>query len=167
MSNETALTKIAVFKGKQIRRVWDEQKEKWFFSVVDIVTVLTDSVSPLAYWRKLKERLKKEGSQTVTNCHGLKMLAADGKMRITDMADTETMFRIVQSIPSPNAEPFKLWLARVGYERVEETVDPELAIQRAMQSIPKHFRRTVKSRGRAGPWPVKPERLLRPKVTGK
>ena len=134
MSNETALTKIAVFKGKQIRRVWDEQKEKWFFSVVDIVTVLTDSVSPLAYWRKLKERLKKEGSQTVTNCHGLKMLVADGKMRITDMADTETMFRIVQSIPSPNAEPFKLRLARVGYERVEETVDPELAIQRDMQS---------------------------------
>ena len=167
MSNETALTKIAVFKGKQIRRVWDEQKEKWFFSVVDIVTVLTDSVSPLAYWRKLKERLKKEGSQTVTNCHGLKMLAADGKMRITDMADTETMFRIVQSIPSPNAEPFKLRLARVGYERVEETADPELAIQRAMQSSPKHFRRTVKSRGRAGPWPVKPERLLRPKVAGK
>ena len=134
MSSETSLTKIAAFKGKQIRRVWDEQKEKWFFSVVDIITALTDSVSPLAYWRKLKERLKKEGSETVTNCHGLKMLAADGKMRVTDMADTETMFRIIQSIPSPNAEPFKLWLARVGYERVEETVDPELAIQRAMQT---------------------------------
>lgn len=134
MPNETALAKIAVFKGKQIRRHWDDEKEKWFFSVADVITVLTDSASPLAYWRKLKERLKKEGSESVTKCHGLKMLAADGKMRLTDVADTETMFRLIQSIPSPNAEPFKLWLARVGYERVAETVDPELAIQRAMQT---------------------------------
>src|SRR3989338_4089809 len=146
-------SQIALFEGKKIRRSWDEKTEKWFFAVADIIAALTDSVSPLAYWRKLKERLKKEGSQTVTNCHGLKMLVADGKMRITDMADTETMFRIVQSIPSPNAEPFKLRLARVEYERVEETADPELAIQRAMQSSPKHFRRTVKSRGRAGRGP--------------
>mgnify|MGYP001603308011 CR=1 FL=1 len=134
MSAETNLTKIVVFKGKQIRRHWDEETEKWFFSVEDVIAVLTDSASPLAYWRKLKERLKKEGSESVTKCHGLKMPAADGKMRVTDMADTETMFRLIQSIPSPNAEPFKLWLARVGYERVEETVDPELAIQRAMQT---------------------------------
>jgi hypothetical protein len=127
-------SQIALFEGKKIRRSWDEKTEKWFFSVSDIVAVLTDSVSPLAYWRKLKERLKKEGSETVTKCHGLKMSATDGKMRVTDMADTETMFRIIQSIPSPNAEPFKLWLARVGYERIEETVDPELAINRAMRT---------------------------------
>ncbi|MBU4086047.1 MAG: Bro-N domain-containing protein [Nanoarchaeota archaeon] len=127
-------SQIALFEGKKIRRSWDEKTEKWFFVVADIISVLTDSVSPLAYWRKLKERLKKEGSETVTKCHGLKMLAADGKMRVTDMADTETMFRIIQSIPSPKAEPFKLWLARVGYERVEETVDPELAINRAMRT---------------------------------
>ena len=127
-------SQIALFEGKKIRRSWDEKTEKWFFVVADIIAVLTDSVSPLAYWRKLKERLKKEGSETVTKCHGLKMPAADGKMRVTDMADTETMFRIIQSIPSPKAEPFKLWLARIGYERVEETVDPELAINRAMRT---------------------------------
>ena len=127
-------SQIALFEGRKIRRSWDEKTEKWFFVVADIIAVLTDSVSPLAYWRKLKERLKKEGSETVTKCHGLKMPAADGKMRVTDMADTETMFRIIQSIPSPNAEPFKLWLARVGYERVEETIDPELAINRAMRT---------------------------------
>lgn len=126
-------TKIALFEGKKIRRHWNEKTEKWYFSVVDVVAVLSNSTSPLAYWRKMKERLKKEGSETVTKCHGLKMLAADGKMRLTDVADTETMFRIIQSIPSPNAEPFKLWLARVGYERVEESEDPEKAIQRAMR----------------------------------
>ena len=92
-------SQIALFEGKKIRRHWDEKTEKWFFVVADIISVLTDSVSPLAYWRKLKERLKKEGSETVTKCHGLKMPAADGKMRVTDMADTETMFRIIQSIP--------------------------------------------------------------------
>jgi len=125
-------TQIALFEGKKIRRYWDEKDEKWYFSVVDVVAVLSDSISPLPYWRKLKERLKKEGSESVTKCHGFKMPAADGKMRITDMADTETMFRIIQSIPSPNAEPFKLWLAKVGYERVEEASNPELAINRAM-----------------------------------
>ena len=129
------MTKIAVFKEKKIRRIWDEEQEKWFFSVVDAVAVLTDSQNPAVYWRVMKKRLIDEGAlETVTKCNGLKMLAADGKMRLTDMADTETMFRLIQSIPSPNAEPFKLWLARVGYERVEETVDPELAIQRAMQT---------------------------------
>lgn len=126
---------IAVFEGKKIRRVWDDDKEKWYFSVSDVVAVLTGSTDPLAYWRKLKERLKKEGGrETVTKCHGLKLPAADGKMRLADVGDTETIFRIIQSIPSPKAEPFKLWLARVGYERVEEIEDPELGIQRALQT---------------------------------
>jgi len=124
--------KIAIFEGNKIRRQWDEENEKWWFSVTDIVATLTNSIDPLAYWRKLKQRLKEEGSETVTKCHGLKMKAADGKMRITDAADVETMLRIIQSIPSPQAEPFKLWLARVGYERIEEAEDPEKAIQRAM-----------------------------------
>ena len=125
---------IVVFQQQKIRRFWDEDQEKWFFSVVDVVTALTESQNPAVYWRVLKKRLLDEGgSETVTKCNGLKMPAADGKMRVTDMADTETMFLIIQSIPSPKAEPFKLWLARVGYERVEEASDPELAIQRAMQ----------------------------------
>jgi len=126
---------IAVFKGKRIRRLWDVKLEKWYFSVVDVVAALTDSTNPQVYWRVLKKRLIDEGSsETVTKCNALKMLAADGKMRLTDVADIETTFRIIQSIPSPNAEPFKLWLARVGYERVEETEDPEIAINRAMQT---------------------------------
>ncbi|MFA6405087.1 MAG: BRO family protein [Candidatus Paceibacterota bacterium] len=125
---------LAIFEGKQIRRHWDEQSEKWYFSVVDVVATLSNSTAPLEYWRKLKERLKQEGSESVTKCHGLKMVAADGKMRITDVADTEVLLRLVQSIPSPNAEPFKLWLAKVGYERLEETADPELAITRALKT---------------------------------
>ncbi len=126
---------IVAFEGKKIRRFWDEKSEKWYFSVVDIVTVLSESDNPAVYWRVLKKRLKDEGSnETVTKCNGFKMPAADGKMRLTDMADTEALFRIIQSIPSPKAEPFKLWLARVGYERVEEASDPELAIARAMQT---------------------------------
>jgi hypothetical protein len=127
--------KIAIFEGNKIRREWDDKKEKWYFSVVDVVRVLTnqsDFQTARKYWNKLKERLRKEGSQVVTNCHQLKMIASDGKYYLTDVADTETMFRIIQSIPSPNAEPFKLWLARVGYERIEETEDPEKAIQRAL-----------------------------------
>ncbi len=125
---------IVLFKQKQVRRHWDQDREFWYFSVVDVVAILTDSVNPQAYWRKLKERLKKEGNETVTNCHGLKMPAADGKMRLTDVADTENLLRLIQSIPSPKAEPFKLWLAKVGYERIEETEDPELAFERAMQT---------------------------------
>ncbi len=106
---------IAIFEGKKIRRHWDEKSEKWYFSVADVVAALSGSVSPQEYWRKLKERLKKEGGdETVTKCHALKMIAADGKMRFTDAADTEVMLRLIQSIPSPNAEPFKLWLAREG-----------------------------------------------------
>ena len=126
---------IAIFEGQQIRRHWDADQELWFFAVPDVIAILTKSVDPLAYWRKLKERLLKEGgNETVTKCHGLKMIAADGKMRLTDAADTQTMLRLIQSIPSPNAEPFKLWLARVGYERLEETADPELAINRALKT---------------------------------
>jgi hypothetical protein len=126
-------TKIAIFRGKKIRRHWDDKAEKWWFSVVDVVAVLSESTNPQVYWRVLKKRLVDEGSnETVTKCNGLKMIAADGKMRLTDIADTETILRIIQSIPSPKAEPFKLWLARVGYERIEEAEDPERAIQRAM-----------------------------------
>jgi hypothetical protein len=128
---------IALFQGKQIRRHWDSAKELWFFSVVDVIKVLTDQSdfkTSRKYWNKLAERLRAEGSEVVTKCHQLKMLAADGKMRLTDVADTEIMLRIIQSIPSPKAEPFKLWLARVGYERLEETADPELAINRALKT---------------------------------
>ncbi|MFA5169725.1 MAG: BRO family protein [Candidatus Paceibacterota bacterium] len=124
--------KIAIFEGNKIRREWDDKKEKWYFSVVDVVAVLSGSSNPRNYWKVLKSRLKDEGSEVVTKCNQLKMISSDGKYYLTDVADTETMFRIIQSIPSPNAEPFKLWLARVGYERVEETEDPEKAIQRAL-----------------------------------
>jgi len=126
--------KIALFEGKKIRRHWDDAKELWYFSVVDVVAALSGSVDPRKYWNKLSQRLREEGSEVVTKCHRLKMLAPDGKMRLTDAADTETMLRLIQSIPSPNAEPFKLWLARVGYERLEETADPELAINRALKT---------------------------------
>jgi len=126
---------IALFEGKQIRRHWDAKTELWYFAVVDVIAVLTNSENPQVYWRVLKKRLIDEGSgETVTKCNGLKMVAPDGKMRLTDAADTETMLRLIQSIPSPNAEPFKLWLARVGYERLEETADPELAINRALKT---------------------------------
>jgi len=119
---------IIAFKNKKIRRQWDDEKELWYFAISDVVAVLTKSIDPVAYWRKLKERLLKEGgNETVTKCHALKMMAPDGKMRLIDVADTEVILRLIQSIPSPNAEPFKLWLARVGYERLEETADPELA----------------------------------------
>ena len=125
---------IQLFEDRRIRTAWDESNEEWYFSVVDVVGVLTDSTDPSAYWRKLKQRLKAEGNETVTNCHGLKMTAADGKKRLTDVADTEQMLRLIQSIPSPKAEPFKLWLAQVGRERIEETIDPELTIERALET---------------------------------
>ncbi|MEK7495424.1 MAG: Bro-N domain-containing protein [Patescibacteria group bacterium] len=127
------MEKIAIFKGQKIRRLWDEKQEKWYFSVVDVVAILSSSVDARNYWKVLKNRLKNEGSQVVTKCNQLKMEASDGKNYLTDVADTESMLRIIQSIPSPNAEPFKLWLARVGYERIEESEDPEKAIQRAMR----------------------------------
>jgi hypothetical protein len=127
--------KVAVFSGNKIRRIWDDKKEKWYFAVSDVIAALTGSQNPQVYWRVLKKRLIDEGSsETVTNCNGLKMTAPDGKMRITDSADTETIFRLIQSIPSPKAEPFKRWLAKVGYERVEEVDDPELGIQRALRT---------------------------------
>ncbi len=126
-----------LFESKTIRRVWVESEEKWFFSVVDVVAALSGSVDGRKYWKVLKGRLKADGSEVVTKCYQLKMVASDGKMYTTDAADTETMFRLIQSIPSPNAEPFKLWLARVGYERVEEVQDPEAAIDRALD----HYRR--------------------------
>jgi hypothetical protein len=124
---------IQVFEEKQVRTVWDAEQEKWYISIVDVIAVLTDSIDPNAYWRKLKQRLKAEGNETVTNCHGLKMQAADGKMRLTDVADTDQLFRLIQSIPSPKAEPFKLWLAQVASERLDEMQDPELSIDRALE----------------------------------
>ena len=126
---------IKLFNDKQIRTAWDSEKEEWYFSVVDVVAALTDSVDYTTgrkYWNKLKQRLKDEGSELVTNCHQLKMIAADGKMRMTDVADTEQLLRLIQSIPSPKAEPFKLWLAETGRQRLEEIADPELAIDRAL-----------------------------------
>lgn len=124
---------IQVFEEKQVRTLWDAEQEKWYISIVDVIAVLTESIAPNAYWRKLKQRLKEEGNETVTNCHGLKMLAPDGKMRMTDVADTEQLFRLIQSIPSPKAEPFKLWLAQVASERLDEMQDPELSIDRALE----------------------------------
>ena len=121
-----------LFEDKKIRTVWDDEQEKWYLSIVDVVGVLTDSVDATAYWRKLKQRLKQEGNETVTNCHALKLRAADGKMRMTDVADTEQLFRIIQSVPSPKAEPFKLWMAHVASERIDQLQDPELSIQQAM-----------------------------------
>ncbi|HAR20590.1 MAG TPA: hypothetical protein DCR46_08000 [Cytophagales bacterium] len=123
---------IQIFEEKQVRTVWNAEQEKWYISIVDVIAILTDSVDPNAYWRKLKQRLKAEGNETVTNCHGLKMQAMDGKMRMTDVVDTEQLFRMIQSIPSPKAEPFKLWLAQVASERLDEMQDPELSIDRAL-----------------------------------
>ena len=124
---------IKLFEQAKIRTVWDEDQEKWFFSVVDVVAVLTDSANPQVYWRVLKNRLAKEGNETVTNCNALKLTAPDGKQRLTDVADTEQILRLIQSIPSKKAEPFKLWLARVGQERLNQLQDPELSIQQALR----------------------------------
>lgn len=126
--------KLQLFENKAIRTAWDEEKEEWYFSIVDVIAVLTDSPNPQTYWRVMKKRLKDEGNETVTNCNALKMTAADGKKRLTDVATTEQLLRIIQSIPSPKAEPFKLWLAEVGRERIEETIDPELTIDRALET---------------------------------
>lgn len=128
---------LQLFEEKKIRSVWDDKEEKWYFSIVDVCAVLTESKDPTAYWRKLKQRLKQEGNETVTNCHALKMKAADGKRRLTDVANTEQLLRIIQSIPSKKAEPFKLWLAQVGRDRIEEIIDPELTIDRALETYAK------------------------------
>ena len=124
---------IQLFEDKKVRTLWDEEREKWYISIIDVVAILTQSLDANAYWRKLKQRLKEEGNETVTKCHGLKMLAQDGKMRMTDVADTEQLFRLIQSIPSPKAEPFKLWLAQIAAERLDEMQDPELTIDRALE----------------------------------
>ena len=123
---------IKLFEEKKVRTVWDDEEEKWYFCVVDVVEVLTDSANPQTYWRVLKNRLKKEGNETVTNCNALKMRAADGKMRLTDVADSEQLFRLIQSIPSPKAEPFKLWMAQVASQRLDQMQDPELSIDQAI-----------------------------------
>ena len=132
--NMTKEMAIKLFENHKIRTHWDENQEKWYLSIVDIVSVLTQSVDPNAYWRKLKQRLNEEGNETVTNCHALKMIAQDGKMRLTDVADVEQVFRLIQSIPSPKAEPFKLWLAQIGRERIDEIEDPEITINRALET---------------------------------
>jgi hypothetical protein len=126
-------TEIKIFDDKQVRTLWDSEQEKWFIAIVDVIALLTESPNPQVYWRVMKKRLLDEGNETVTNCNGLKMLAADGKMRMTDVADTEQLFRLIQSIPSPKAEPFKLWLAQVAAERLDEMQDPELSIDRALE----------------------------------
>ena len=131
MDKETA---IKLFEDKRVRVLWDEEQEKWFFSIIDVVGVLSESDNPRKYWSVLKTRLKSEGSQLATNCSQLKMKAEDGKMRLTDVADTEELLRLIQSIPSPKAEPFKMWLAKVGSERIDETADLELAIERALET---------------------------------
>ena len=131
MDKETA---IKLFEDKRVRVLWDEEQEKWFFSIIDVVGVLSESDNSRKYWSVLKTRLKVEGNQLATNCSQLKMKAEDGKMRLTDVADTEEILRLIQSIPSPKAEPFKMWLAKVGSERIDETADPELAIERALET---------------------------------
>ena len=125
---------IKLFQNKEIRTAWNTEEEDWYFSIVDVVEVLTESPNPQSYWRVLKKRLKDEGNETVTNCNALKMPAADGKMRLTDVANTQQLLRIIQSIPSPKAEPFKMWLAKVGAERLEEIADPEKTIDRAVET---------------------------------
>ena len=123
---------IQLFEERKVRTVWDDETEKWDVAIVDVVAILTESADAAAYWRKLKQRLKAEGNETVTNCHGLKMLAADGKMRLTDVADTTQLFRLIQSIPSPKAEPFKQWMAQVASDRLDQMQDPEMSIEQAM-----------------------------------
>lgn len=138
------MSNIKLFQSKQIRSVWNEEEQQWYFSVIDVVGALTDSIDPSAYWRKLKQRLISEGNETVTNCHRLKMQAADGKMRLTDVANTKDMLRIIQSVPSPKAEPFKQWLAQVGSERIAEIENPELAQKR--------IRDTYRAKGYSDEW---------------
>ena len=124
---------VKIFEEKKVRTVWDDVEEKWYFSIVDVCSVLTESKNPQVYWRVLKNRLKKEGNETVTNCNALKLRAEDGKMRLTDVADTEQLFRLIQSIPSPKAEPFKRWMAQVAAERLDQMQDPELSIEQAVE----------------------------------
>ena len=129
--------KVRLFQGQSVRTYWDEEKEDWFFSIIDVVSILTEQQNYQGarnYWKVLKHRLVKEGNETVTNCNRLKMIAKDGKMRMTDVADTQQLLRLIQSVPSPKAEPFKMWLAQVGAQRIDETEDPELTFERAMEA---------------------------------
>jgi len=128
------MSNIKLFESKNVRSHWDEEQEKWYLAIVDVIAILTESENPQVYWRVMKKRLLAEGNETVTNCNGLKMQAPDGKMRLTDVTDTEQLFRLIQSIPSPKAEPFKLWLAKVASERLDEMQDPELGIDRALEN---------------------------------
>lgn len=123
---------IKIFEEKKVRTIWDDDTEEWYFSIVDVIAILTDSRNPSTYWRVMKKRLLDEGNESVTNCNALKMPAPDGKMRLTDVATTEQLFRLIQSIPSPKAEPFKLWMAQVAKERLDQMQDPELSIEQAM-----------------------------------
>jgi len=133
MARKNESKELVIFDGKNIRRHWNDKEEKWYFSVVDVVGVLSDSGDPRNYWKVLKSRLKKEGSEVVTKCNQLKMMAVDGKKYLTDVTDTENLFRLIQSVPSPKAEPIKLWLAKVGYERVQDIADPEKSINRGRE----------------------------------
>ncbi|MCL4279040.1 MAG: hypothetical protein KJZ60_05050, partial [Ignavibacteriaceae bacterium] len=135
---------IKLFESKKIRSEWSESEQKWYFAIVDVIAVLTDSPNPQVYWRVLKKRLKAEGNETVTNCNALKMRASDDKMRLTDVADVNQLLRLIQSVPSPKAEPFKIWLAKVGYERLEEIENPELAQHR--------MREIYKAKGYSDEW---------------
>ncbi len=128
------MSNIKLFESKKVRTHWDERKETWYFAIVDVIAILTESENPQVYWRVMKKRLLAEGNETVTNCNALKMEAPDGKMRMTDVADTQQLLRLIQSIPSPKAEPFKQWLAKVGYERMQEIQDPEMSLERAREN---------------------------------
>ena len=130
---------LKLFEEKKVRTVWDDEQEKWYFSIVDVVSILTESTDGRKYWNKLKQRLKEEGNETVTNCHQLKMLSADGKMRFTDVTTTEQMFRLIQSIPSPKAEPFKLWMAQTAKERLDEMQDPAKEVLRLEQKSNENY----------------------------
>jgi len=134
------MSHISLFEEKQVRRAWSADQQEWLFAIVDVIAILTNSPNPQTYWRVMKKRLKDEGNESVTNCNALKMTAADGKQRLTDVAGTELLMRLIQSIPSPNAEPFKLWLAKVGYERMQEMSDPALSLERARATWQKHGR---------------------------
>ncbi|MCX7050044.1 MAG: Bro-N domain-containing protein [Candidatus Sumerlaeota bacterium] len=138
------MSNIVLFEAKQVRRAWSESEQKWYFAIVDVISILTSSSNPQVYWRVLKKRLLAEGNETVTNCNALKMPATDGKMRVTDVANVEQLLRLVQSIPSPRAEPFKVWLAKVGYDRLEEIENPELAARR--------MREIYKQKGYSDEW---------------
>lgn len=154
------MNNIKLFGSKRVRSAWNEQEQKWYFSIVDVIGVLTESSNPQVYWRVLKKRLSAEGNESVTNCNALKMIAEDGKMRMTDVADTEQLLRLIQSIPSPKAEPFKLWLSKVGYERMQEIENPELAQAR--------MRELYKAKGYSEEWIEKRVRgiAVRDELTG-